>query len=245
LIADLNRLIALQKLETERAIVTRTIHDIPQRQGELDARANSARAAVEAAKALHTSLSTDRRTAEKEMAAAEARLAKFRDQQGSVKTNKEYQAMLHEIETAKADVDKWQEQVLIKMDEVDAAAAALKQAEAGLKVVEGEIAQAGKALDEERAIAESRLAALDVTRDATAKQVEDPRALTIFEGLVKNRKTTALSQAIDGLCIECRVRLRPQVFAEVRRNDALIQCDNCQRILYYVPPAAAAVGGQS
>ena len=240
MLADLERLIALQHIETERASVARTVHDIPQRQAELDARANGARAIVEAAKAQHASLSTDRRNAEKEMASAEARLAKFRDQQSAVKTNKEYQAMLHEIETAKADVDKWQEQVLIKMDEVDAAAAALKEAEAAFKATEAEIARANKALEEERGIAESRLAALDVTRDATAKQVEDPRALTIFEGLVKNRKTSALSQAIDGLCIECRVRLRPQVFAEVRRNDALIQCDNCQRILYYVPPPPAA-----
>jgi predicted nucleic acid-binding Zn-ribbon protein len=60
----------------------------------------------------------------------------------------------------------------------------------------------------------------------------------IFDGLVKNRKTSAMSQAVDGLCTECRVRLRPQVFAEIRRNDTIRQCDNCQRIVYYVPPPA-------
>ena len=243
MLPDLERLIALQHIETERAGVARTIHDIPQRQAELDARAGSARAAVEAAKASHTSLSSERRNAEKEMASAEARLAKFRDQQSAVKTNKEYQAMLHEIETAKADVDKWQEQVLIKMDEVDAAAASLKQAEAALKVVETEIAAEVKTLDAERTVAESRLAALDLERKTLASQIEEPRALIIFDGLVKSRRTAALSQAIDGMCMECHVRLRPQVFAEVRRNDQLRQCDNCQRILYYIapPPAAAAV----
>lgn len=240
MLADLERLIALQHIETERATVARTVHDIPQRQAELDARAGSARAAVDAAKATHTSLSTERRNAEKEMASAEARLAKFRDQQSAVKTNKEYQAMLHEIETAKADVDKWQEQVLIKMDEVDAAAASLKQAEAALKVVETEIAAEVKTLDAERTVAEARLSALDTERKTLASQIEEPRALIIFDGLVKSRKTAALSQAIDGLCIECRVRLRPQVFAEVRRNDQIRQCDNCQRILYYIPPPAAA-----
>ena len=240
MLADLERLIALQPIETERAAVARTVHDIPQRQAELDARAGSARAAVDAAKATHTSLSTERRNAEKEMASAEARLAKFRDQQSAVKTNKEYQAMLHEIETAKADVDKWQEQVLIKMDEVDAAAASLKQAEAALTVVETDIAAEVTTLDAERTVAEARLSALDTERKTLASQIEEPRALIIFDGLVKSRKTAALSQAIDGLCIECRVRLRPQVFAEVRRNDQIRQCDNCQRILYYIPPPAAA-----
>ena len=240
MLPDLERLIGLQKIETERAAVSKVISDIPGRQAELDARANGARAALDAAKARHTELTAERRNAEKELASTEARLAKFRDQQQNVKTNKEYQAMIHEIDTAKADVDKWSEQVLLRMDDVDAAAAALKTAEAELKRVESEIGAAKKELDTERATAEARLAALNAERSTLAAQVEDARALHVFDTLVKSRKTQALSQAIDGLCIECRVRLRPQVFSEVRRNDAIRQCDNCTRILYYVPPPPAA-----
>ena len=240
MLADLERLIVLQRLETERASVARIIHDLPARQADLDARAGEARAALDAAKASHTSLSAQKRDAEKEMSSAEARLAKFRDQQQQVKTNKEYTAMIHEIDTAKADVDKWQEQVILRMDDVDAAAAELAQAEKTLKAAEADIATARKALEAERGEAERRLAALDAERDTLSGQIENPRALTIFEGLVISRKTAALSRAVDGLCTECRVRLRPQVFAEVRRNDAIRQCDNCQRILYYLPPPAAA-----
>ena len=40
----------------------------------------------------------------------------------------------------------------------------------------------------------------------------------------------------DGLCSACHVRLRPQVFQEIRRNDQIIQCFSCNRILYYIPP---------
>jgi predicted nucleic acid-binding Zn-ribbon protein len=36
------------------------------------------------------------------------------------------------------------------------------------------------------------------------------------------------------------VRLRPHVFQQIRQNDTIIQCESCQRILYYVPPPAAA-----
>ncbi|MDQ3070425.1 MAG: C4-type zinc ribbon domain-containing protein, partial [Acidobacteriota bacterium] len=81
--------------------------------------------------------------------------------------------------------------------------------------------------------------ALDAERNALASAVEDERALIIFDGLIKSRKTVAVVQAVDGLCTECRVRLRPQVFAEIRRNDAIRQCDNCQRIVYHVAPPAA------
>ena len=240
MLPDLERLISLQRLETDRASVARIVSEVPQRQAELDARASGARAAVDQAKAHHTTVSTQRRDAEKDMASAEARLAKFRDQQGAVKTNKEYTAMIHEIETAKGDVDKWSEQVLLRMDDVDAAAAALKEQEAALKGVEAEIGKARAALDAERSEAESRLAALDAERAALVATFDNPRVLQIFEGLLRNRKVHALSQAIDGLCTECRVRLRPQVFSEVRRNDEIRQCDNCQRILYYIPPPPAA-----
>ncbi len=51
----------------------------------------------------------------------------------------------------------------------------------------------------------------------------------------------AVAEARDGICTICHVRLRPQVFNPVRRNDEILQCDNCNRILYFVPvPAAAA-----
>jgi predicted nucleic acid-binding Zn-ribbon protein len=40
--------------------------------------------------------------------------------------------------------------------------------------------------------------------------------------------------------MQCHVRLRPQVFNDVRRNAGIIQCESCSRILYYVPTAPAA-----
>ena len=59
----------------------------------------------------------------------------------------------------------------------------------------------------------------------------------MFEQVAKVRKGVALCSATrDGLCSVCHVRLRPQVFQQVRHNDAIVQCDSCQRILYYVPP---------
>ena len=63
--------------------------------------------------------------------------------------------------------------------------------------------------------------------------------MQIFERVAHGRKGVAVAEARDGLCVVCHVRLRPQIFNEVRRNDHLIQCDSCTRILYYVPPAPA------
>jgi predicted nucleic acid-binding Zn-ribbon protein len=60
----------------------------------------------------------------------------------------------------------------------------------------------------------------------------------LFDHVAKSRRPLVVVEARDGLCTGCHVRLRPQVFNEVRRNDSLIQCDSCLRILYFVPAAA-------
>ena len=65
----------------------------------------------------------------------------------------------------------------------------------------------------------------------------EPRLIGIFEQVARVRKGVAISMATrDGLCSLCHVRLRPYVFQQVRQNDAIIQCESCQRILYWIPP---------
>ena len=65
----------------------------------------------------------------------------------------------------------------------------------------------------------------------------DPQVLALFELVSKRRNGVAVAEARDGICTICHVRLRPQVFNTVRRNDEIIQCDHCNRILYFVPVA--------
>ena len=57
----------------------------------------------------------------------------------------------------------------------------------------------------------------------------------------QRRNGLAVSEARDGMCTICHVRLRPQVFNNVRRNEAIIQCDTCQRILYFAGESSAPV----
>ena len=68
-----------------------------------------------------------------------------------------------------------------------------------------------------------------------------PQVLAHLRAASRNRRNgVAVAEARDGICTICHVRLRPQVFNNVLRNDQIIQCDSCNRILYFVPTAAAA-----
>jgi predicted nucleic acid-binding Zn-ribbon protein len=69
----------------------------------------------------------------------------------------------------------------------------------------------------------------------------DKNVLATFDAVSRKRNGVAMSEARGGVCTICHVRLRPQVFNTVLRNDSILQCDHCNRILYHVPvPASAA-----
>jgi predicted nucleic acid-binding Zn-ribbon protein len=64
--------------------------------------------------------------------------------------------------------------------------------------------------------------------------------LATFERVSQRRNGVAMAQARDGVCTICHVRLRPQVYNTVLKNEQILQCDHCNRILYHVSVAAPA-----
>ena len=241
--SDLQHLIELQDLDLAAERARRRIAELPGAQQSLDSRISDKSAEVAAVKARIAADQVARREVDKELAAVQTRLSKFKGQLMEVKTNKEYQAMQKEMAVAEQEVRAHEDRLLEHMEGADTFAAELKSAEAMLKAEQAEVAKEQKALDTERGQLELELARLTGTRVAVAAKISR-EALSLFERIAHGRKGVAVAEARDGLCTVCHVRLRPQVFNEVRRNDGLHQCDSCTRILYYVPSAAPGTAPQ-
>ena len=190
------------------------------------------------AKARLTAAQEKRRTEEKEVATVQARLAKYKDQLLEVKTNREYQAMLHEIEAAQNDIRAREDRILEVMMESDELNAEIRKSRSG--------SESHRKGSRRRARGDRRRdgglqAEIDKTgaeRQRLAAEI-DRGVLSIFEQTAKGRKGVAVAEARNGLCTICHVRLRPQVFNEVRKNESIIQCDSCRRILYFVGDSEA------
>jgi hypothetical protein len=233
---DLERLITLQRLETTIADARSAIAARPRRDADLDARLHGAMQAVEAARERLQTNQEARRGHEKDVALYQGRLSKFKDQLMAVKTNREYQAMQHEIETAQQDLGTVEERVLERMMEADELTAELKRAEAALAARSKEIEAARAELAGEIAAQEAELARSTEARAALVADM-DARLVALFEQVARVRKGVAICSATrDGLCSLCHVRLRPSMFQQIRQNDEIIQCESCQRVLYWVPP---------
>ena len=240
--SDLDRVIALQRLDSEAQAAERQLAEQPARDQTLDARLDTARGAVASAQQRLADSQNQRRSLEKEAALHQGRLSKFRDQAMAVKTNQEYQAIQKEIEFAQREIKALEDRILERMFEADELAATLKAAEHALA-------------DEQKAVEANRLAmtadlarlkaSLERMAAARADLVAalDPAVLGRFELVASRRNGIAVAEARNEICTICHVRLRPQVFNDIRRNDSIIQCDSCQRILYYIPAAPAGSDG--
>lgn len=238
--SDLQHLIHLQDLELNAERIRRRVEDLPQIQAALDERIGERTAVVAAVKERIAANQAARREIEKDLAAVQTRLSKYKDQLMEVKTNKEYQAMQTEIATAEGLVRSYEDRLLDLMEAAEKDSTDLKSAEGAMRSEEAAIAAEQKSLDAEKTTRQADLEALTSERTQVASQISRD-ALVIFERVSQGRKGIAVAEAKDGLCSVCHVRLRPQVFNEVRRNAAIIQCDSCTRILYFVPPVPAPV----
>jgi predicted nucleic acid-binding Zn-ribbon protein len=231
---DLQHLIHLQELDLVAERTRRRVADMPAARAALEDSVSAKAAAVEAVKQRLAANQVARREIEKDLAAVQSRLSKFKNQLMEVKTNKEYQAMQKEMSVAEEEVSTLETRMLERMVEADGVAAELKAAEAALKAEQADAARGLQQLDEERSALERELQNTTDERRALTTQISK-EALAVFDRVAHGRKGLAIAEARDGLCTVCHVRLRPQIFNEVRRNDSLIQCESCTRILYFVP----------
>jgi len=237
--SDLEHVITLQRLDSAAQEASRRLADEPEREKAFDARLEGARGRLASAKQRVAENQEARRAIEKDVAVHQGRLSKFREQAMAVKTNQEYAAVQKEINYAQGEIKALEEKILERMLEADELTATLKRADA-------ELASEQKAVEADRRAMASESAELKATRDrlaaerAAVVEAMDKGLLARFESVARRRNGVAVAEARDGICTICHVRLRPQVFNNVRRNSEIIQCDSCQRILYFVHPPAPA-----
>jgi len=234
----LSILIELQALDSAIDAARKRLAEIPALEKSGAQQVAAATAGLDAAKAAANDSAAARKLVEKDVAAIDARLSKFEDHKAAVKTNDEFHALQREVAASQEQKGVLEEKVLEFMMEADTLAAKVKDAE-------GVVAGAKKALDAMRAThaaektaLERKVAELVAERTKVATGLDKP-TFTKYEQLLKGRRGVAIARMEGELCMACHIAMRPAVAARVRKNEELLTCDNCQRILYFVQPAAA------
>ena len=177
------------------------------------------------------SLQLEKKDKEIELATKEEGLKKLQTQLYQLKTNKEYQAMLTEIGSHKADISVAEEGVLTVMDRLEKAKKecavrkeALSQEEKAFKSEEEKIASAIRD-------AEAEISNLGTKRKALVEGI-DKEILATYERLLNSLQGLALVPVKGVNCGACHMRLNHQKINEIKMFGCLVSCDSCVRILY-------------
>lgn len=174
----------------------------------------------------------ERRDRERDLEIHEAQVEKLRARLTELKTNKEYQAHLFEIEIANKKKGEIEEQILTLMERVEKSQQEAKQAQISAKEAERLFAQEKSRLEALSAGLAAELAQLDQKRSKAGALLDKP-LLDRYTKLKAARKDLAVAPVRNGICFGCRLQLPPQLVAEVKRSDQLQTCTYCHRILYW------------
>src|SRR3954469_25490268 len=146
---ELERLIALQKAENDLRRVQVELAQIPQQKAAIESHLAEERARMEAAKEALSSSQKARRQHESGLQDLEGKRSKYKGQLMDVKTNKEYTAMLHEIEGVEREIRGREDQILGEMEKAESLTAEMKREDELFKAAQEKHRTEERALDEE------------------------------------------------------------------------------------------------
>jgi predicted nucleic acid-binding Zn-ribbon protein len=177
-------------------------------------------------------LERQRRQLEAEITQEQYNLQKAQRKLLEVKTNKEYAAMLSEIEAFKRKISDHEDTVLQSMELTELHKQQLQELDRQTAEEERKLAESRRQNEAELAVLQKFLAERRQQREEAMRQLDRP-VLELYRRLLNLRKGLAVVGIKDGACQGCFVTLPPQLIQEVRRNDRVITCSYCHRILYW------------
>ena len=231
---DLEKLVRLHQAESELKRVESELAAIPRHRQEIDDRLARDHSHLDAAKAALEGSQKARKQNEASVQDLETKRSKYRGQLMEVKTNKEYTAVLHEIEGVERDIKAREDVILEEMEKAEALGQDVRREEADFKAVEADAKKENADLDARTATLGAEAQRLGKERDEVAASVPE-ESLALYRRVAKQRGS-GVAEAQEGMCQACHVRMRVQIWVEVRKNEQLFQCESCSRVLFYEPP---------
>lgn len=238
LLPELDALLALQRQDSLLFDAKRKREEIPKRLDLLREAVNRSKAALEESKKHLEHARIARRAIEKDVEGVGAEALKLERQLADVKTNKEYQALLHEIQLLKAKRSDYETKILESFEREEALATAVTGAERGVKAEETKLREGEESLAREGAELDQTLHSLTQDRDAVKPRVP-ATLLSRYDRLLNARDGVAVAEIRKDACGACFKGLTPHAIQNARRGDQIQVCESCGRIMIWVEASAS------
>ena len=230
---QLQTLIELQGFDAKIAGLESEAARLPRQIEAIQAALSEARKSLETIKGKVDTTKKDLRTREKDLEVANVKRQKLEAKLYEVKTNKEYSAVLLEIEEAKQEKAKTEEDILNLMEMQERLGVEIKDAEQRFRTREEQARQDESVVRKKLGAVEQELNLQRAERRSRAKDLP-VGLLASYDRISKARGGVAVAAVTSAaVCGGCRVSIRPQAMQELRTTTGLILCESCGRYLYW------------
>jgi predicted nucleic acid-binding Zn-ribbon protein len=229
---EFEKLAQLQRLDTAIKQITLFLENIPGLIAEIDKKIEHSSQVAASAQGKMSDSQKKRRELEAEVKDIKDHIAKYKRQLNEVKTNKEYTALLKEIEESQSKVDRLEEEVIAEMLLADDIQKEIKEASQKFAKVQEKFSREKEAILQKKKETEEKAEKLNQDKQALLPQIP-PEQVSLYVNIYRKKGGAALSPVKGDFCAMCHMRIRPQVLNELRDTRKLILCENCGRILFW------------
>lgn len=174
----------------------------------------------------------ERRQKERDLEGKNDTRTKFQTQLYLLKSNKEYTALLKEIENTKNEMDALEEDVLMHMEKIEDNERKSVEQDKIVEAKRKELEETFKKNAEKIDLIDAKLAEWQKDREEKSSNIPK-NILKQYDRVRQARNGTALALIKNNACQGCFMELPPQVISETKLGQRLVVCENCNRLLYF------------
>ncbi len=233
----LDRLFLLQEVLIEVQTKTDRRAKTPEHLAHIEAAYRDARRQREETEKTVGRAEARKKVLDGEIADLGEKLRKYQTQLQSVKTNREYGALLNEIDVVKRDIRMREDEILGLEETMATASSDLARRNEAFPAEEAGYEEQMKEWRAEQAVLTEEIEKAEARARELRRELE-PRLLATFDRLARVRSGVAIAKvdmvgSQTAACSVCHVRLRPQLLSDLRLGRDTVTCESCKRILYW------------
>ncbi len=228
---QIKKLVEIQNIDGKIFSHKKELTEKPAHIAELKAKYEEKKAGLNQLEGNRKELLVDRKTFESELKAKEDQIVQADSQLSQLKTNKEYQAKLTEIEHIKADKSIIEDKILSSFDEVEKIDKLIGEEKKFLEEEEKKYLSEKKEVDDLVVVLKDKVKVLEGQRVQIIPQT-DKKTLSMYERILENKEGLAIVPVQGNTCGGCYMNVPAQVINEMKKHEKLVSCEMCARILY-------------
>ncbi len=225
-------LIKLQECDSQLVKLSAKRKKLPEDIDKLDKEFSSFKEGIEKNKMKYNELKARHTESENKIKKLNDGMVKTKERMLEVKNNKEYQAMLKEIEIAESSRGDIETLIISILEELDKLSILVKKDDETLKQSRNEYEQEKKIIEDDLNTIDADVVDWEKKRIDLQKSVSDD-LLARYEKIKKRNKGVCVISVWKAVCNGCHMNIPPQLYNELQKSNELLSCPNCNRIIYF------------